>query len=762
MKHGERRTILAGSSGFAPGRAKSRAPNRTVLRDYGGRCFWVLLIVAASLAGGASLPAVEAASEVPVEARRTPPPLPSKLDVYNKSYDLTTLENPVRAEVLEQRKTDPAKARNTHALAVRAGRDVYYKNCFHCHGDLLDGQGVFAKGFNPPPINFSDPKSIAQLSEAYLFWRVTTGGPGLPKEAAPWNSAMPVGHEILSEKEVWNVITFLYDRTGQVPRMRDKDAAAAMLALQAEITAKRKNMKSMELYLFRCAVCHGEAGRGDGPAVPFLYPAPRDFSIGLFKYKTSSHKQQRPTDEDLFRTIKKGLNRTAMPAWGAVLSDDQIRSLIPVVKGFDTIGTWAPEEAPDSAFDEDGRYTGQPLSFPKKFPVENQVPFSKESVAAGVRHFRKNCTPCHGDEGRGNPAPEKKLKDDWGNRVWPRDQTKPWTWRVSNVPGNAKETIRNIYVRLSLGIPGTPMPSHVKGVSEQDRWHIANFLYTLRNNAVPPSESPVIRGVKAQGALPNSVDDKAWQAAPITTLVLQPNIIKGDRLFTPLNDAVSVRVLYDAESLAFLLEIADRTHSRPGDPDAEKIKDKKLKLYPDAIAIQFPKQDAFTTEPVVEKPLFSHGDRHHSTTIWYWRTESVEPKRLAASMIFDAAGVDEKLRPRHGDTGLTASGKWANGIWRVIMKRRRNSGNSGDVNFVEGEYIPISFANWDGSNGETGSKHTLSPWYWLLLLGAEQPLESFSHGVGKARGNVLPARSEQRKEGLDQNDTKQPTRSGGQ
>ncbi|MBA1332882.1 hypothetical protein QQ73_18050, partial [Candidatus Endoriftia persephone str. Guaymas] len=28
---------------------------------------------------------------------------------------------------------------------------------------------------------------------------------------------------------------------------------------------------------------------------------------------------------------------------------------------------------------------------------------------------------------------------------------------------------------------------------------------------------------------------------------------------------------------------------------------------------------------------------------------------------------------------------------------------------------PISFANWDGSNGEVGSKHTLSTWYWLLL-----------------------------------------------
>lgn len=27
----------------------------------------------------------------------------------------------------------------------------------------------------------------------------------------------------------------------------------------------------------------------------------------------------------------------------------------------------------------------------------------------------------------------------------------------------------------------------------------------------------------------------------------------------------------------------------------------------------------------------------------------------------------------------------------------------------------MSFANWEGNNGEIGSKHTLTTWYWLLL-----------------------------------------------
>ena len=53
-------------------------------------------------------------------------------------------------------------------------------------------------------------------------------------------------------------------------------------------------------------------------------------------------------------------------------------------------------------------------------------------------------------------------------------------------------------------------------------------------------------------------------------------------------------------------------------------------------------------------------------------------------------------------------------------------GASGDINFEEGRYIPISFANWDGSNGEAGSKHTLTSWYWLLL----PPVEDLKRTYG--------------------------------
>src|SRR4030067_882934 len=68
------------------------------------------------------------------------------------------------------------------------------------------------------PLNFQDVGTIAQLQESFLFWRIATGGPGLPGEAAPWISSMPVWQEFLKEDEIWKVILFLYDYTGRQPR----------------------------------------------------------------------------------------------------------------------------------------------------------------------------------------------------------------------------------------------------------------------------------------------------------------------------------------------------------------------------------------------------------------------------------------------------------------------------------------------------------------------------------------------------------------
>ncbi|MFQ5354521.1 MAG: c-type cytochrome, partial [Thermodesulfobacteriota bacterium] len=101
---------------------------------------------------------------------------------------------------------------------VKEGGAIYFKNCFFCHGALLDGRGHYARVFNPAPLPFSGGNTIAQLQESFLFWRIATGGPGLPHDSAPWSSSMPAWESMLSSDEVWKTILFLYDYTGNRPQ----------------------------------------------------------------------------------------------------------------------------------------------------------------------------------------------------------------------------------------------------------------------------------------------------------------------------------------------------------------------------------------------------------------------------------------------------------------------------------------------------------------------------------------------------------------
>ena len=101
---------------------------------------------------------------------------------------------------------------------IAEGKRIYSQNCFYCHGDALAGDGPFTNVFRPLPANFRDVGTISMLQESFVFWRVATGGPRLPKGATPWNSAMPVWQNILSEEDIWKAILYIYARSGSTPR----------------------------------------------------------------------------------------------------------------------------------------------------------------------------------------------------------------------------------------------------------------------------------------------------------------------------------------------------------------------------------------------------------------------------------------------------------------------------------------------------------------------------------------------------------------
>ena len=163
-----------------------------------------LLIALPLLLGWFTYDSVRPRFDPPFEARVIPPEPPAKFLLHGAAFDVLGGRRPEGMEV------------NAENLA--AGRRLYFRNCMYCHGDYLNGQGHFAESLNPLPANFRDSGTIAQLEETYVFWRIATGGPGLPDGATPWNSSMPVWQDFLTEEEIWQVIAYIYDATGYTPR----------------------------------------------------------------------------------------------------------------------------------------------------------------------------------------------------------------------------------------------------------------------------------------------------------------------------------------------------------------------------------------------------------------------------------------------------------------------------------------------------------------------------------------------------------------
>jgi len=101
-------------------------------------------------------------------------------------------------------------------------------------------------------------------------------------------------------------------------------AAPAILRAAEDLAAAEQN------YIGFCLKCHGEDGKGDGPAAATLKTKPRDF--------TDCARMAKESDDMLFKVIKNGGAPNGfspdMQAWSTGFEDDEIRGLVAYVRTF--------------------------------------------------------------------------------------------------------------------------------------------------------------------------------------------------------------------------------------------------------------------------------------------------------------------------------------------------------------------------------------------------------------------------------------------
>ena len=97
--------------------------------------------------------------------------------------------------------------------------------------------------------------------------------------------------------------------------------------------------------------------------------------------------------------------------------------------------------------------------------VPNPIEADAASVEAGSVVFVTNCATCHGETGEGDgPAAEGLEK-------------KPADLHESHVQELSDGAL--FYI-VTHGVPDTPMVAWENVLSEEERWHVVNFLRTFR------------------------------------------------------------------------------------------------------------------------------------------------------------------------------------------------------------------------------------------------------------------------------------------
>jgi len=204
-----------------------------------------------------------------------------------------------------------------------------------------------------------------------------------------------------------------------------------------------------------CVGCHGELGDGNGEnAIWFetpLFAKPRDFELAVFKCR-STPTGTLPTDEDLFDTIARGMDRSNMPPWNT-FTDRQRADLVAWIKHYSP--RWQTEKA------------GTPITI----PAEPEV--TPERVKAGQEVYaRVQCWKCHGVTGKANGPSAATLTDDQNRPILP--------YNFSEGRPKCGSTDRDLYKIFMTGLDGTPMPSFSDNLKPDEAWDLVFFLRTLQ------------------------------------------------------------------------------------------------------------------------------------------------------------------------------------------------------------------------------------------------------------------------------------------
>lgn len=517
-------------------------------------------------------------------------------------------------------------------------------------------------------------------------------------------------------------------------------------------TSSLGNARGVALYQKNCAICHGENGDGQGKFAYLMNPRPRDFRSGDFKLTTTAN--QIPSDDDLLRTISRGMPGSAMPPWNH-LPEADLKALAQHVR---SIHVAAVERRLVEQLDEEIITAAELPELRKQYSAAGaSLVVPAEPALDNVRWFRgrrvylEACANCHGVDGQ--PVPEAVKYDAEGYPVPPRSF-------VNGIFKGGSEG-HQLYARIVKGMKGTPMPAFQGNYSDDELWDLIHYVQSLaRAGAQERAQlnSGTFTAARIDGPLPTSPMDAGWEQARPLYVGLTPLWWTEDRI-----EGLLVSALHNGAELAMRFSWIDPT------VDDRAVRQDEFR---DAVAIQF---------SLSSDPPFYMGDtgEHGGVNIWMWKADRQKdlaqgyhdvddafpgravdryPERQAPAATLESPDWSGSKITEHDPLFVTAwgagnlvaqpglstsaeclvargpgtlSGKPANvqlvqgqamyerGVWYVQLQRAMNPphdhGDEDERAFRSGDYLPVSFAIWNGDAGDRDGKKNISIWQKLVI-----------------------------------------------
>jgi mono/diheme cytochrome c family protein len=347
------------------------------------------------------------------------------------------MTNPIDFPLVKPNADQPQGWATWEAAGLQEGKEIYVNYCLTCHGCAGNGLGSYAGTLAVTPANYKQ-EPFRSMPDDQWFWHVSEGVPG---------TVMPPWKESLTEEQRWKVIGYIQQVFAR-PVMHDPDEGDPSgeyagltnpVPLDIDVLDQGKAIFTRE-----CMVCHGDAGRGQGPYRAELQPGPPDFGDGSYGDYT---------DADYFWRISEGVPWSAMPAWKLQYGEEDRWKVVHYIRTMFTQTEDLPPAPPE----------GEDFTYPDVYKTSARFP-EDVSYERGKIVFLNNCAHCHGLAGDGqgwdgtylNPQPAD-FREMAGETMTPEAQGEH-------------------LAKVTFGIQDTAMPAWGEFLPEIQRWDVIKYL----------------------------------------------------------------------------------------------------------------------------------------------------------------------------------------------------------------------------------------------------------------------------------------------